>query len=112
MTVTLLFSDLSVIVARAAPGNIGRGLPRRRPAGRDAGSTSAGPAVTEASPPAFTIASLRIAAIDLGSNSFHLVIVEGRGGAFQVIDCEKEMVRLSERALSRGRLSTAATARW
>jgi len=40
------------------------------------------------------------------------VIVEGRGGAFQVIDCEKEMVRLSERALSRGRLSTAATARW
>jgi exopolyphosphatase / guanosine-5'-triphosphate,3'-diphosphate pyrophosphatase len=54
---------------------------------------------------------VRIAAIDLGSNSFHMVIVESRAGGFQVIDREKEMVRLGERTLSRGRLSAAAARR-
>jgi exopolyphosphatase/guanosine-5'-triphosphate,3'-diphosphate pyrophosphatase len=54
---------------------------------------------------------MRIAAIDLGSNSFHLVIVENVAGSFHVIDREKEMVRLGERTLSRGRLSASAMKR-
>src|SRR5207244_11103144 len=54
---------------------------------------------------------MRIAAIDLGSNSIHMVIVESRSGGFHVIDREKEMVRLGERTLSRGRLSAAAMRR-
>jgi exopolyphosphatase/guanosine-5'-triphosphate,3'-diphosphate pyrophosphatase len=55
---------------------------------------------------------MRIAAIDLGSNSIHLVIVEvGRSGGFKVIDREKEMVRLGSGTLSRGRLSADAMKR-
>src|SRR6185503_20514778 len=54
---------------------------------------------------------MRIAAIDLWSNSFHMVIVESRSGGFHVIDREKEMVRLGERTLSRGRLSASAMKR-
>ena len=54
---------------------------------------------------------MRIAAIDIGSNSFHMVIVESRSGGFHVIDREKEMVRLGERTLSRGRLSAASMRR-
>jgi exopolyphosphatase/guanosine-5'-triphosphate,3'-diphosphate pyrophosphatase len=54
---------------------------------------------------------MRIAAIDMGSNSFHMVIVETRGGSFHLIEREKEMVRLGERTLSRGRLSTEAMRR-
>ena len=54
---------------------------------------------------------MRIAAIDLGSNSFHMVIVESRSAGFHVIDREKEMVRLGERTLSRGRLSAGAMRR-
>ena len=55
--------------------------------------------------------AMRIAAIDLGSNSFHMVIVETRAGGFQLIEREKEMVRLGERTLSRGRLSAEAMRR-
>jgi exopolyphosphatase/guanosine-5'-triphosphate,3'-diphosphate pyrophosphatase len=40
-----------------------------------------------------------------------MVIVESRSGGFHVIDREKEMVRLGERTLSRGRLSAAAMRR-
>jgi len=48
---------------------------------------------------------VRLAAIDLGSNSFHLVIVEvSASGSFQVIGREKEMVRLGAGTLSRHRL--------
>ena len=55
---------------------------------------------------------MKIAAIDLGSNSFHMVVVETlRGGAFRVIGTEKEMVRLGARTLSRGKLSAAAMKR-
>jgi exopolyphosphatase / guanosine-5'-triphosphate,3'-diphosphate pyrophosphatase len=57
------------------------------------------------------MSGMRIAAIDLGSNSFHMVIVESRSGGFHVIDREKEMVRLGERTLSRGRLSAASMRR-
>ena len=54
---------------------------------------------------------MRIAAIDMGSNSFHMVIVESRAGSFHLIEREKEMVRLGERTLSRGRLSAEAMRR-
>lgn len=55
---------------------------------------------------------MKIAAIDLGSNSFHMVIVEVQAsGAFQVIGREKEMVRLGSSTLSRGRLPAAAMSR-
>jgi len=54
---------------------------------------------------------VRIAAIDMGSNSFHMVIVESRAGSFHLIEREKEMVRLGERTLSRGRLSADAMRR-
>ncbi|HXI01855.1 MAG TPA: Ppx/GppA phosphatase family protein, partial [Candidatus Saccharimonadales bacterium] len=49
---------------------------------------------------------MKIAAIDLGSNSIHMVIAEAnRSGGFQVLDGEKDMVRLGAGTLSRGRLS-------
>src|SRR6266496_709178 len=55
---------------------------------------------------------MKIAAIDLGSNSGDMVIAETvRGGAFRVIGTEKEMVRLGARTLSKGRLSDSAVAR-
>ena len=54
---------------------------------------------------------MKIAAIDIGSNSLHMVIVEvtasGSGG-FRVIDREKDMVRLGSSTLARGHLSAAA----
>ncbi len=55
---------------------------------------------------------MKIAAIDLGSNSFHMIIVEvSASGTFQVIDREKEMVRLGADTLSSGRLPAAAMKR-
>jgi exopolyphosphatase/guanosine-5'-triphosphate,3'-diphosphate pyrophosphatase len=55
---------------------------------------------------------MKIAAIDLGSNSFHMIVVEvSASGAFQVIDREKEMVRLGADTLSSGRLAVAAMKR-
>jgi exopolyphosphatase/guanosine-5'-triphosphate,3'-diphosphate pyrophosphatase len=49
---------------------------------------------------------LKIAAIDLGSNSLHMVIVEvGAKGAFRVVDREADMVRLGSGSLNSGRLS-------
>jgi exopolyphosphatase/guanosine-5'-triphosphate,3'-diphosphate pyrophosphatase len=55
---------------------------------------------------------MRIAAIDLGSNSIHMVVVEvGASGGLHVIGREKEMVRLGAGTLARGRLTAAAGAR-
>jgi exopolyphosphatase/guanosine-5'-triphosphate,3'-diphosphate pyrophosphatase len=55
---------------------------------------------------------MKIAAIDLGSNSVHLVLVETlRGGAFRVVGRDKEMVRLGARTLARGKLSESAITR-
>jgi exopolyphosphatase/guanosine-5'-triphosphate,3'-diphosphate pyrophosphatase len=55
---------------------------------------------------------MKLAAIDLGSNSIHMVIVEvGSSGAFRVVDREKHMVRLGAGALGRGRLDAAAVRR-
>jgi exopolyphosphatase/guanosine-5'-triphosphate,3'-diphosphate pyrophosphatase len=58
------------------------------------------------------MAAVKIAAIDVGSNSIHMVIVEvSASGGFEVIDREKQMVRLGERTLSSGRLPAAAMRR-
>ncbi len=55
---------------------------------------------------------MKLAAIDLGSNSFHAVIVEvTASGGFHVIDREKEMVRLGSETLASGHLSAAAMRR-
>jgi exopolyphosphatase / guanosine-5'-triphosphate,3'-diphosphate pyrophosphatase len=51
--------------------------------------------------------AMRIAAIDIGTNSIHMIVVEIRpDGSFEVIDREKEMVRLGQGGLG-GRALTA-----
>jgi len=51
----------------------------------------------------------RVAAIDIGSNSIHMVIVRlYRGGHFEIVDRAKEMVGLGRGTLVRGRLSAEA----
>ncbi len=55
---------------------------------------------------------MKIAAIDIGSNSIHMVVVEvASSGGFAVIEREKEMVRLGAGTLARGMLSAAAMKR-
>ena len=52
---------------------------------------------------------MKLAAIDLGTNSFHAVIVGVKpSGRFEVIDREKDMVRLGDSSLASGRLSDPA----
>lgn len=50
-----------------------------------------------------------LAAIDIGSNSIHMVVAEpAAGGGFKVVDRERDMVRLGRSALGDGRLSKRA----
>lgn len=51
------------------------------------------------------------AAIDLGSNSFHIIIARELGGQLQVIDCHKEMVRMRAGLKPDGSLDKAAEQR-
>jgi exopolyphosphatase/guanosine-5'-triphosphate,3'-diphosphate pyrophosphatase len=52
---------------------------------------------------------MRVAAIDVGSNSIHMVVAQLEAdGRFRVLDRAKEMVRLGHRTLSSGRLSGEA----
>jgi len=52
---------------------------------------------------------MRVAAIDIGSNSLHMVVAQVEAdGRFHVLDRAKEMVRLGQRTLSSGRLSADA----
>jgi exopolyphosphatase/guanosine-5'-triphosphate,3'-diphosphate pyrophosphatase len=52
---------------------------------------------------------MRIAAIDVGSNSIHMIVAEARpDGHFIVLDRAKEMVRLGEKSLTTGRLRKTA----
>ena len=54
---------------------------------------------------------MRIAAIDIGTNSLHMIIVQIRPDrSFEVIDREKEMVRLGSGGLGGRALTEAATA--
>jgi exopolyphosphatase/guanosine-5'-triphosphate,3'-diphosphate pyrophosphatase len=56
--------------------------------------------------------SLRIAAIDLGSNSFHLVVVEAHpDGSFDTLAREKEMLRLGDAVARTGRIGDEHTER-
>ena len=41
----------------------------------------------------------QLAALDLGSNSFHLLITQEVQGRIQVVDKHKEMVRLADSAI-------------
>lgn len=56
-------------------------------------------------------ASEVIAAVDLGSNSFHMIVGELRHGQLAIIDRLKETVRLSEGLRKNGQLSRAARKR-
>jgi len=48
---------------------------------------------------------MRLAAIDVGSNSVHMVIADvRRDGHFEVIDRVKEMVRLGRNTFTSGKL--------
>jgi exopolyphosphatase/guanosine-5'-triphosphate,3'-diphosphate pyrophosphatase len=52
---------------------------------------------------------MRIAAIDVGSNSIHMVVAQVESdGRFRVLDRAKESVRLGHRTLNSGRLSSEA----
>jgi len=53
--------------------------------------------------------TMRIAVIDVGSNSIHMVVAQVESdGRFQVLDRAKEMVRLGHRTLANGSLSAEA----
>jgi len=56
--------------------------------------------------------TLRIAAIDLGSNSFHLVVVEAHpDGSFDTLAREKEVLRLGDAVARTGRIGDEHTER-
>ena len=57
------------------------------------------------------IAPELIAALDLGSNSFHLITAEFEAGKLTIVDRLRESVRLSEGLDSRGAFSAAAMQR-
>jgi exopolyphosphatase/guanosine-5'-triphosphate,3'-diphosphate pyrophosphatase len=52
-----------------------------------------------------------LAAVDLGSNSFHMIVARYAEGRLVVVDRLREMVRLAAGLDSEGRLSREATAR-
>ncbi len=55
---------------------------------------------------------MKVAAIDVGSNSIHMVVVEARAGRpLRVLHREKEMVRLGDGVFADGRLEASAQAR-
>lgn len=59
-----------------------------------------------------TPAPLRVCVIDLGTNSFHAIIVDAyANGSFKVVDRMKEMVRLGDSGLAAGRLADDAMER-
>ena len=53
----------------------------------------------------------QLGALDLGSNSFHLLVAKSQDGRVQVIDKHKEMVRLAAGITAENRLSEAAQER-
>ena len=50
----------------------------------------------------------RLAAIDIGSNSIHMIVAAADAGGYRVLDREREMVRLGRTGLGKGRLSEGA----
>lgn len=58
------------------------------------------------------MANLRLAAMDLGSNSFHLLVVEAHpDGTFEPIVREKEMLRIGDVVSREGRVTDSAAVR-
>ncbi|MGH8441478.1 MAG: exopolyphosphatase [Nevskiaceae bacterium] len=55
--------------------------------------------------------SLEVAAVDLGSNSFHLVVAREQGAALQVLDRLREPVRIAAGLDAEKKLTTAAQER-
>src|ERR1700687_2062199 len=56
--------------------------------------------------PAVTLSAMRLAAIDVGSNSVHMLIADvNRDGHIEVVDRVKEMVRLGRKSFTTGRLT-------
>ena len=54
---------------------------------------------------------VRIAAIDIGTNSLHMIVAQVRSDfSFEIIDREKEMVRLGAGGLGGRALNAEATA--
>jgi len=58
-----------------------------------------------------TVASPYFAAVDLGSNSFHMIIARVQDGKVEIVDREKEMVQLARGIMADGHLSVAAQTR-
>lgn len=58
----------------------------------------------------FCEAEVRIAAIDIGTNSVHMIIVEARGDHYAIVDRERDMVKLGAGTFRARRLSDAAFA--
>ncbi len=58
-----------------------------------------------------TVASPYFAAVDLGSNSFHMIIARLQDGKVEIVDREKEMVQLARGIMADGHLSVAAQTR-
>jgi exopolyphosphatase/guanosine-5'-triphosphate,3'-diphosphate pyrophosphatase len=55
---------------------------------------------------------MRIAAIDIGTNSIHMVIAQATGpGSFEVVEREREVVQIGRGSFARGRLSSRAIRR-
>lgn len=61
-----------------------------------------------AAAPARTDAGTALAALDIGTNSFHLMVARVRGDGYEVVTREKEMVRLGHGGGDMKQLSTAA----
>src|SRR5688572_13907019 len=56
--------------------------------------------------------AVRIAALDLGSNSFHLLVADAHAdGSFEPLVREKEMLRLGDLVASSGRINAEAADR-
>src|SRR5512140_2273051 len=55
---------------------------------------------------------MRLAAIDIGTNSIHVVIAQANGkGGFEILDREREVVQVGLGSFSNGRLRADAIAR-
>jgi exopolyphosphatase / guanosine-5'-triphosphate,3'-diphosphate pyrophosphatase len=54
---------------------------------------------------------VRIAAIDIGTNSIHMVIAQAQGAGFQVVDREREVVQVGRGSFAGNRLRTEAIQR-
>ncbi len=67
--------------------------------------------MAEASNPQQPSTERQLAALDLGSNSFHLLVAQTSNGRIQVVDKMKEMVRIAEGLDGDNRLTTEVTER-